>query len=453
MQLAALDALARQSSLPEDKLLSIQGFLESQEEYVRDAAFTVIGSQKKLSDCILSAIAAAFIDNRDGPGYGGALEILGNQSTLPLDIIRSLVNSVEFQHMDMKRNVFGVLSKQSNLPEDILRVFLAHLASPLTGTRKPAIVAIRNQPELPPSIYDGILSLLESSDQWCRWAAASALGGKGVLPKQARLRLRERLNDGKAIVRKAATLSLGRQSDLSNDDLWRIVKNLEDGEHDVRQAAALVLRNHPNLPNTILQYVKSLLEDEESYVRHAAVQALGGHPNLSQDLLLSIVERTSDEDRGVVASAMAALGGQATLSEETLRLLIKNLQNSGRCKDVRQGAISILNNSPANASIKLSELSTFPLLMKQDAFRVGATSSDNVDLRETFMSLLIQCSESHLAWYIHEGKSCIETRSGVQRLALENEERFRRAIEAHRKLFRMPEIRTGKVTLFMLYPK
>ncbi|CAI6097443.1 unnamed protein product [Clonostachys chloroleuca] len=440
MQLAALDALARQSSLSEDKLLSIQGYLESQDEYIREAAFTVMGSQKELPESILCTIAA-FVDNPDGPGHGAALEILGNHHNLPLGIIRNLAKSVQFQHIYTKRHAFKVLSNQRSLPEDVLSVLVAHLAPDSPVIQQATIDAIRSQPKLPPSIYNGILPLLESSDRWCRWAATSALGGKAILPKQARLRLWERLDDAEAIVRQRAILSLGTQSDLSNDDLLRIMENLGDGESTVRRAATIVLRNYPNLPNNILQCAKSLLRDEENYVRQAAVQVFGGQPNLSQDLLLSLVERISDKDRGVAASAIAALGGQATLSEETLRLLIERLQNVGS-EEVRKGAIAILNNSPANATIKLSELSAFPLLMKHDAFRLAG--SERIDLLEIFMSVMIQCSESHLAWYVHEGNSCIETQSGVQRLALEDERAFRQAIEGYQKEFRMPGTIVGE---------
>lgn len=440
MQLAALDALARQSSLSVDKLLSIRVYLQSQDEYVRDAAFTVMGSQKELPDSILSTIAA-FIDKPDEPGHGAALEILGNQHNLPPGIIRCLVKSVEFQLIYRKRRTFEVLSNQRSLPEDVLSVLVAHLAPDSPVIQQAAIDAIKNQPELPPSIYNSILPLLESSDRWCRWAAASALGGNGILPMQARLRLWERLDDAEAIVRHATILSLGRHSDISNDDLLRIVKNLRDGEYTVRRAATVVLRSYPNLPDNVLQYIKPLLQDEEIYVRHAAFQVFGGQPNLSQELLLYLVERFSDQDRGVAASVMGVLGGQATLSEAMLRLLIERFRNVGS-EEFHEGALAILNNSPTNASIKVNELFNFTLLIKHDSFRLAV--SKRIDLLDNFISLMIQCSESHLAWYVHEGNSCIETQSGVQRLALKDERAFRQVIEGYQKEFRMPGTIVGQ---------
>ncbi|GKZ98543.1 hypothetical protein AnigIFM59636_003533 [Aspergillus niger] len=383
---AAVKALGRQSNLPAVTLNQIAARLEDQDSDVRRAAVEVLGRQSDLPEVILNQIAAR-LKHQDRDVRKTAVEALGSQSNLQEATLNQIAARLNDQYWDVRGVAIDVLGRQSDLPEVTLSQIAAYLEYQDSGVRSAAVEALGRQSNLPAVTLNQIAARLEHQDRDVRRAAVEVIGRQSDLQEVTLNQIAARLNDQYWNVRGAAVEALGHQSNLQEVTLNQIAARLEDQYFYVRSVAVKTLQRQSNLPEVTLNQIAARLEDQDSGVRRAAVEVLEVQSNLPEVTLDQIAARLKDQDIRVKVAAERVLEGQSNLPESTLN------QIAAQLKDPQ--SINVFADPVLSPLMELQEFHSVCL--------VGGHA------QALFPLLLNQSFNNHLAWYIQDGKSCLET--------------------------------------------
>lgn len=195
-------------------------------------------------------------------------------------------------------------------------------------------------------------------------------------------------------------------------------------------AADRALQSQLNLPQRVLGALVTHLEDQDWRVREAAVRAIGGQSSLPEWVLGAIVARLEDQVSDVRKAAVRALGDQFRLPEWVLgAIALRLLHHDWEVREAATEALGVQSNLPEKM---------FSKLIREDGIHREFLVGGNVRL--IFTALLEMSLENHLAWYIQDGNSCLETQNGAQSVALHEEVSFWGVVEQTRKDFGIPAV-------------
>jgi HEAT repeat protein len=243
----------------------------------------------------------------------------------------------------------GSLGNQSSLPDNIIKAIAARLEGRNLSVRAAAVKALGQQSSLPENVLQAVAAHLENKNQYVRAAAVEALGQQSSLPENVLQAVAARLEDNDLSVQAAAVKALGQQSSLPENVLQAVAARLEDNDLSVQAAAVKALGQQSSLPENVLQAVAARLEDNDLSVRAAAVKALGQPSPLLESILQAVAARLEDNDLSVRAAAVKALGQQSSLPEIVLKTVVAYLEHKD--SDVRAVAVKTLGKEILNENV------------------------------------------------------------------------------------------------------
>ncbi|GKZ26826.1 hypothetical protein AbraIFM66951_005023 [Aspergillus brasiliensis] len=385
---AAIYALGGQSNLQEEALKQITDRLEDEDPGVRMAAIDVLSSPSSLDEVILNQIVAR-LEDRDHVVRNVARYALSSQVNLPQGSINQIASRLGHPDWEVKVAALNVLRSQSNLPKVTLNQIAALLKDPDWVVRRAAIEALERQSNLPEATLNQIAARLGDQDSDIRRAAIDALRSQWNLLEVTPNQIAAQVNDPNRNVRIAAIEALEHQSNLSEDTLNQIAAQLNDPNRDVRIAAIESLEHQSNLSEDILNQIAVLLGDKDSDIRKAATDALSSRSNLPEVTLNQIAALLEDQDLDVKTASIDTLGSKSNLPEGVLKKIARQLKGHDLFAVDRVA----------------------PMIMERHEFHsvclVGGHAQGLLPL------LLQQSFNNHLAWYIQDGKSCLETDNGL----------------------------------------
>ncbi|EED11927.1 hypothetical protein TSTA_111040 [Talaromyces stipitatus ATCC 10500] len=332
----AINALGRQTSLPDNILQAIVRRLEHSEWYIRQSAIDALDKQACLSDDILQAIVHCLEDFK-GEVRESAINTLGKQTSLPDNILQAIVHRLEHSEWYIRQSTIYVFGKQTSLSDDILQAIARQLED---SEGQSAIDVLHKQTSLSDGILQAIVCQLEDSEGYVRQSAIDALDKQISLSDDILQAIVCRLEDSDSYVRWSAINALDKQTALSDNILQATVRWLEHSEGYVRQSAINVLDKQTTSSDNIFQAIVRRLEDSDEEVRRTAIDALDKQTVLSDDILQTIVRRLKDSNRDVRRSAINVLDKQTALSDDIFQAIVCRLEDSEG--SVRLSAIYIL---------------------------------------------------------------------------------------------------------------
>ncbi|EAU35386.1 predicted protein [Aspergillus terreus NIH2624] len=239
------------------------------------------------------------------------------------------------------------------------------------------------------------MARLDNQDPVIKKTAIYALDGQSNLREETLKQITVRLEDEYPGVRMAAIDVLSSPSSLEEVTLNQIAARLEgprscaslldNPDWVVRRAAIEALERQSNLPDVRLNQIAARLGDQDSDIRRAATDALSSRSNLPEVILNQIAALLEDQDLDVKTASMDTLGSKPNLPEGVLNQIARQLKGHGLFAVDRVA----------------------PMIMEHHKFHfvclVGGHAQGLLPL------LLKQSFNNHLAWYIQDGKSYLQT--------------------------------------------
>ncbi|EED11820.1 conserved hypothetical protein [Talaromyces stipitatus ATCC 10500] len=154
----AINALGRQTSLPDNILQAIVHRLEHSEWRT---AINVLGKQTVLSDDILQAIVRRLEDS-NGYVRQSANYALNKQITLSDNILQAIVRQLEHSEEDVRQSAIDALDKQTSLSDDILQSIVLVLSKNTSSTDSESVSMLLKQDNLYDSFQNFDVETLRS---------------------------------------------------------------------------------------------------------------------------------------------------------------------------------------------------------------------------------------------------------------------------------------------------
>jgi hypothetical protein len=125
---AAINALDKQTALPENILQAIAAQLKDSNQHVRQSAADVLGKQTALPENILQAMVAQ-LEHSEWHVRQSAASAFGKQTALPENILQAIVSILSKNTFNISSKAVGALLKQDNLYDSFLNFDVRTLGS------------------------------------------------------------------------------------------------------------------------------------------------------------------------------------------------------------------------------------------------------------------------------------------------------------------------------------
>ncbi|KAG7411182.1 hypothetical protein Forpe1208_v009937 [Fusarium oxysporum f. sp. rapae] len=436
IRLASLDALARQTNLGIEDLRAVSDSLDNPNRAVQLAAVKVLEGRSELS-------------RMD-------------------DTLCSLVKFLRVGSLDIDSEIRLIVEKtlrcQDLLPVRVVDLMICCFndeTTGQTGCQKPLFIPggfSDVMPPFPEAALNKVIVYLRSEHRKIRRGALLLLDGQLKLPETVLRAIIECLVDDYEPIRRQAMKTLeSHRSDLNERLCSAIDYHLDVEDGTKRDLVFHTVYRTAGCAEAVLRTIEKALHDENNLIRLNALTYWIQHPDIPGRL------------HEAVAACCAALthkhpkgrhGMIKMLTRETKRFLpdtrilyaLAEFLNDDDV-DIRRDTVSYLSRHPnvlpeITARIA-TKISAFPedifqytssmniLLQYNDAY--GATLA-RAKVDEQLKFLLERSDTMHIAWYMRNGQSLIETGSGVMYKELENPRAFANAVEKARKKAEMPDV-------------
>ncbi|KAI7770595.1 hypothetical protein LZL87_002966 [Fusarium oxysporum] len=436
IRLASLDALARQTNLGIEDLRVVSDSLDNPNRAVQLAAVKVLEGRSELS-CMD-------------------------------DTLCSLVKFLRVGSLDIDSEIRLIVEKtlrcQDLLPVRVVDLMICCFNDEITGQtgcQKPLFIPggfSDVMPPFPEAALNKVIVYLRSEHRKIRRGALLLLDGQLKLPETVLRAIIECLVDDYEPIRRQAMKTLeSHRSDLNERLCSAIDYHLDVEDGTKRDLVFHTVYRTAGCAEAVLRTIEKALHDENNLIRLNALTYWIQHPDIPGRL------------HEAVAACCAALthkhpkgrhGMIKMLTRETKRFLpdtrilyaLAEFLNDDDV-DIRRDTVSYLSrhpNVPPEITARIAtKISAFPedifqytssmniLLQYNDAY--GATLA-RAKVDEQLKFLLERSDTMHIAWYMRNGQSLIETGSGVMYKELENPRAFANAVEKARKKAEMPDV-------------
>ncbi|CAG8009373.1 unnamed protein product [Penicillium salamii] len=378
--LLVLKILNGKPGLSDAMLQAIVSHLKHEDPRVRTIAVSALSGQPCLSQEIVRGITDILDEPlKKGNIKQGALQVLKQQTTLQIDILGKIADSImKDENPEIKAVAIDTLTGNPYLSEspDLLKELASYIDPKGSGFNV--------------EVTGPVIA-----------AAVQALGLSGPLILENNLEIiSSQLNHDDKMVRKVVVQVLIDQSSLSEKHLTLLVDRTNDDDRDVRKAVVQFLLRQPSHSEEHLRLLMTRINDEDSGIRNDIVQFILRQSPLSDDYVQLLATRINDQDWEVRSSVGKFLEEQKDLTDETLHIIASQIAGS----DTVRFADPMRSFRLVNMLLKHERLHS-ELLLRGFAYRV-------------LSPLLLRSFKAHLAWYIQDGESCLETESEIKRRGL-----------------------------------
>ncbi|KAI1739554.1 ARM repeat-containing protein [Xylaria scruposa] len=322
----ALDALKRQTNLPEPIITSLVQLLENAHCITRESSAEILAGQSKLSPKAVMAIETLTGSSNASIQYTAAIA-LHQESNLPRQTIMGLLQLFKDHDCDLRKHASTALSKQSNLEHFIIDLVAllkdenrktSKLAFKVLKTRSDlseetsetlielvenggfrvrdyAARVLAKQSNLSTKAMEVLIVLLKSGEGNISTKAVAILGGQPRVPKGAATAPAGMLKDVTMETRIAITNALQAKRHLSQLNIELLTQKLEIGNPE-NFLAAIALGSQSNLPERTITALTTMLKSQDGFSRLAAASALEKQPNLSDKAIMTLVSLLNDSN-------------------------------------------------------------------------------------------------------------------------------------------------------------
>ncbi|RKL46985.1 hypothetical protein BFJ72_g2722 [Fusarium proliferatum] len=436
IKLASLDALARQANLEIEDLRAVSDHLDNPDRAVQLAAIKALEGRSQLSlmeDTLCSLVKFLRVG--------------------PLDIDSELRLIAE-----------RILRCQSFLSERVMELMICCFNDETTtpkGSQKPLFIPGGFSDVMPPfseAVLNKVIPYLRSEYQKIRRGALLLFDGQPKLSETVLRAIIECLVDDYEPIRRQAMKTLESHRLDLNEQLHSAIDNhLDVRDGTKRDLVFQTVYRTAGCPEALRQAIDKALHNTDDLIRLNALTYWIYHPDIPGNLheaaaacCEALTHRNANGRHGMIK----------TLTRETKRFLpdtrtlyaLAEFLNDDDV-NIRRETVSYLSRHP-NVPPKITaqiatKISAFPddifqytssmtiLLQHNDAY--GATLA-RAKVDEQLKFLVERSDVMHIAWYIKDGQSLIETGSGVMCKELESPRAFLSAVEKARKTAEMPDV-------------
>ncbi|KAF5722109.1 NACHT LRR PYD domain-containing protein [Fusarium mundagurra] len=436
IRLACLDALARQTNLETEDLIAVSDHLDNPDRTIQLAAVKVLEGRSELSrmdDTLCSLVKFLRVGplDIDSEIRLVAERILRGQEFLServMELMICLFNDETTTPKGIQKPLFipgGFSDVMPPFPEVALNKVIPYLRSEYQKIRRGALLLFDGQSKLPETVLRAIIECLVDDYEPIRRQAMKTL-------ESHRLDLNERLysaidshldfKDGAD--RDSVFETVYRTAGCPEKVLRTIEKALHDRDYLIRLNALTYWIHHPEIPGRLHDAVAACCEaltHREPKGRHCMIKMLT-HENKrflpDTRTLYALAEFLSDDDVYIRRDTISYLSRHPNVPPKiTARITTK------------------ITAFPDDIFRYNSSMTI--LLQHNDAY--GATLA-RAKVDEQLKFLVERSDTMHIAWYVRDGQSLIETGSGVLCRELENPRTFVSAVEEARKKAEMPDV-------------
>ncbi|KAG5755620.1 hypothetical protein H9Q70_001767 [Fusarium xylarioides] len=436
IRLASLDALARQTSLEIEDLRAVSDHLDNPIRAVQLAAVKVLEGRSELSrmeDTLCSLVKFLRVG--------------------PLDIDSEIRVVAE-----------RILRCQEFLSERVMELMICLFNDETTtpkGPQKPLFIPggfSDVMPPFPEAALNKVVPYLRSEYQKIRRGALLLFDGQSKLPETVLRAIIECLVDNYEPIRRQVMKTLeSRRLDLNERLYSAIESHLDVTDGMKRDLVFQTVYRAARCPETVRQAIDKALHDKDYLIRLNALTYWIYHPEypgrLHEAVAAFCEALTHRESKGRhdMIKMLTRETKRFLPDTRTLYALAEFLNDDD--VEIRRDTISYLTrhpNVPPKITARISnKISAFPddifqynssmtiLLQHNDAY--GATLA-RAKVDEQLKFLLERSDTMHIAWYVKDGQSLIETGSGVMYNELQNPRAFVSAVEKARKKAEMPDV-------------
>ncbi|RBR14610.1 hypothetical protein FVER53590_29086 [Fusarium verticillioides] len=436
IRLASLDALARQTDLEIEDLRAVSDHLDNPIRAVQLAAAKVLEGRSELSrmdDTLYSLVKFLRVG--------------------PLDIDSEIRLVTE-----------RILRCQEFLSERVMELMICLFKDETTtpkGCQKPIFIPggfSDVMPPFPEAALNKVIPYLGSEDQKIRRGALLLFDGQSKLPETVLRAIVERLVDDYEPIRRQAMKTLeSHRLDLNERLYSAIDSHLDFKDGTKRDLVFETVYKTAGCPEKVLQTIEKALNDKDHLIRLNALTYWIHNPEIPGRLHEAVaacckaLTHREPKGRHCMIEMLTREKKRFLPDTRTLYALAEFLSDD----DVylRRDTISYLSrhpNVPPKITARIAtKITAFPddifrynssmtiLLQHNDAY--GATLA-RAKVEEQLKFLLERSDTMHIAWYVRDGQSLIETGSGVMCRELEDSRTFVSAVEEARKKAEMPDV-------------
>lgn len=289
VQNAASRALGAQTSLPEQIVSVIEGYIRTGRFSTQSFAIKALSGQSTLSNELLHDLLRLFRTG-DDPIRRQIVKLLSGLREIPINIIWALSECLGDNRSVVRARAVAILGQRSDLPAEILQRILVRSRDEDNLMRNWAAKTLGNREELPDEVYSFLVQLLDDKASWVRASAAEGLCRQPRLQEDVLIKIANDVNvEGSQAPRLLRTLS-GRK-DLPREALAAIAIAAQHRSASVRTDAIAALCSTPIATQLFIGQIEQCINDSDYIKSTTAIRAIGRCPKISNESLRKITQR------------------------------------------------------------------------------------------------------------------------------------------------------------------
>lgn len=318
----AARAFRVQTSLPDQIISVIEGYIRTGPPSVQTCAITALGGQPTLSGKLLDAFVELLKTGNDSVQQS-IVEILAGPVEISSCIIGALSECLLHDDSRVRAVVVAILGQRPELPVEILQSVLSRFEDEVDLVRKMAAQSLGKRAELPNDVFSGFVKLLEDKAWEVRAAAAEVLCRRPSLPKDVIMKIADD-NDVDGYYRQFSHLkALSARKDLPYEAFAGIATAIHGEDASLRRDAMVALRNTPTMAKRFVNDIVQHVNDKDRDVSLTAIHALDQCSHIDNEILRKFVGPSQHPytDNSLEVAALETVCRQAELPEDILKSL------------------------------------------------------------------------------------------------------------------------------------
>lgn len=421
------------------------------EEQVRWASIKALGHQAHLLPEDLRAISICFGDPDQLRCAVLAITECGRR--MPLvgseDVLCSLVMCLRRSHQGILEATTEALRHQGQLPEYLIRAMVSCLQGPYFPRKDPSPWGRGNRlPRYDEQLLSDITFYLQKKYLEPRWGALALFISQPKLPEMVLRAVVICLQDERREIRQQAEIILKTNHLYLTEDMHASMRDqLKNKSIEIRMSICRVLLEVTDSRGGLLDLIETILQDPNYEVREMIITIDKERiPSLDdfQKIIMAFLDGLPADRFARQFNFLSKLvkSGLLLLNEVTRPIFMKllasfdpytrreNLHTIAWWPNLSQETIREIQPFLHGRTLDPSTIAKFA--MRGGGFKACMAGTDVVVLAEGLFANYLK-HRKHVAWYIEDGETSLETEHSVERVALKDPAGFATAVRKTRK--------------------
>ncbi|KAI1212155.1 armadillo-type protein [Annulohypoxylon truncatum] len=322
----AAGILKNQSKLSEETHSALKALLENNDAHIQSSVAEALGVQLNLPEQTVQALVRQ-LEDVDDVARRNATETLERQPNLSKKVITTLISHLG-DDSGICRSAASILENQSSLPEEVIETIL-QLFDHVDGTGYHHLFSIlKKQSTLSERSITALITCLKSKYQYIRYTASVILMKQTSLSEQAIATLLHLVKNVDTEAFEEHPNSSGQSALDGSENRNETAREKESIE--ICEYAVEILEEQQNLSGKTTEAPMALLKDKREYVQSVAAAALSRHSNLPEEANMAFVTLLKSRDSDIKSKALLALKKQSNLSKDTAKAFLLTFKETDR---------------------------------------------------------------------------------------------------------------------------